>query len=54
MIPCTNTLFQINKVLKFTGKPSIEEDIISIISELVETMLESVVVSKKIFKSFIS
>ena len=45
MFPGTSTLSQINKVLEVTGKPS-KEDIQSIQSELAQTMLETIVVSK--------
>ena len=45
MFPGTSTLSQINKVLEVTGKPS-KEDILSIQSELAQTMLETIVVSK--------
>ena len=45
MFPGTSTLSQINKVLEVIGKPS-KEDILSIQSELAQTMLETIVVSK--------
>ena len=45
MFPGTSTLSQINKVLEVTGKPN-KEDIQSIQSELAQTMLETIVVSK--------
>ena len=45
MFPGTSTLSQINKVLEVTGKPS-KEDIHSIHSELAQTMLETIVVTK--------
>ena len=45
IFPGTSTLSQINKVLEVTGKPS-KEDIQSIQSELAQTMLETIVVSK--------
>ena len=45
MFPGTSTLSQINKVLEVTGKPN-KEDILSIHSELAQTMLETIVVNK--------
>ena len=45
MFPGTSTLSQINKVLEVTGKPN-KEDIHSIQSELAQTMLETIVVTK--------
>ena len=45
MFPGTSTLSQINKVLEVTGKPN-KEDIQSLQSELAQTMLETIVVSK--------
>lgn len=45
MFPGTSTLSQINKVLEVTGKPS-KEDIQSIQSDLAQTMLDTIVVSK--------
>ena len=45
MFPGTSTLSQINKVLEVTGKPN-KEDIRSIQSELAQTMLETIVVTK--------
>jgi len=45
MFPGTSTLSQINKVLEVTGKPN-KEDIQSLQSELAQTMIETIVVSK--------
>ena len=45
MFPGTSTLSQISKVLEVTGKPS-KEDVLSIQSELAQTMLETIVVNK--------
>ena len=45
MFPGTSTLSQINKVLEVIGKPS-KEDVLSIQSELAQTMLETIVVNK--------